>query len=48
MRREVHEGPNTVERWNAANAFVFFGKGGEVSSNRPEEQGTSVPALHLL
>ncbi len=48
VRREVHEGLNTVERWNAANSFVFFGKGGEVSTNRLEEQETSVLALYLL
>lgn len=48
LRREVHEGLNTIERWNAANSFVFFGKGGEVSTNRLEDQETSVLALHLL
>ena len=48
LRREVHEGLNTVERWNAANSFVFFGKGGEVATNRLEDQETSVLALHLL
>jgi TnpA family transposase len=48
LRREIHEGLNTIERWNAANSFVFFGKGGEVSTNRLEDQETSVPSLHLL
>ncbi len=48
LRREVHEGLSTIERWNAANSFVFFGKGGEVATNRLEEQETSVLALHLL
>lgn len=48
VRREVHEGLNTIERWNAANSFVFFGKGGEVATNRLEEQETSVLSLHLL
>ena len=48
LRREIHEGLNTIERWNAANSFIFFGKGGEVSTNRLEEQETSVLALHLL
>ena len=48
LRREVHEGLNTIERWNAANSFIFFGKGGEISTNRLEEQEVSVLALHLL
>jgi len=34
LRREIHEGLNVVETWNAANGFIFFGKGGEVASNR--------------
>jgi TnpA family transposase len=47
-RREIHEGLNTIERWNATNSFVFFGKGGEISTNRLEEQEVSVLSLHLL
>ena len=48
MRREVHEGLNVVESWNSANGFIFFGKGGEVASNRLDDQEASVHALHLL
>jgi len=48
LRREIHEGLNTIESWNAANAFVFYGKGGEISTNRLEEQEVSVLSLHLL
>ncbi len=48
FRREIHEGLNVVENWNRTNSFVFFGKGGEVATNRLDEQGTSVLALHLL
>lgn len=48
LRREIHEGLNTIESWNAANAFVFYGKGGEISTNRLEEQEISVLSLHLL
>ncbi len=36
LRREIHEGLNVVETWNSANGFIFFGKGGEVASNRLE------------
>ncbi len=48
FRREIHEGLNVVENWNSANGFVFFGKGGEIASNRLEDQEISVLALHLL
>ena len=48
LRREIHEGLNVVENWNSANSFIFFGKGGEVATNRLEDQKLSVPALHLL
>src|SRR3546814_9796126 len=34
--------------WNGANGFVFFGKGGEIATNRIHEQEISVLALHLL
>ncbi|MGI9434932.1 MAG: Tn3 family transposase, partial [Geminicoccaceae bacterium] len=48
FRREIHEGLNVVENWNRTNSFVFFGKGGEVATNRLDEQEASVLALHLL
>ena len=48
FRREIHEGLNVVENWNSANGFVFFGKGGEMASNRIDEQEVSALALHLL
>ncbi len=48
LRREIHEGLNVVENWNSANAFIFYGKGGEVATNRLEDQELSVLALHLL
>ena len=48
MRREINDGLNVVENWNSANAFIFYGKGGEVATNRLEEQELSVLSLHLL
>lgn len=48
LRREIHEGLNVVETWNSANGFIFFGKGGEVASNRLDDQEAAVHALHLL
>lgn len=48
LRREINEGLNVVENWNSANSFIFYGKGGEVATNRREEQELSVLSLHLL
>ncbi|WP_247642872.1 Tn3 family transposase, partial [Roseibium sp. TrichSKD4] len=48
FRREVHDGLNVVENWNSANSFIFFGKGGEIATNRMEDQELAVLALHLL
>ena len=48
LRREIHEGLNVVENWNSANGFIFFGRGGEVSSNRRDDQELSLLSLHLL
>ncbi|MCC6478335.1 Tn3 family transposase (plasmid) [Aminobacter sp. SR38] len=48
FRREIHEGLNVVENWNSANGFVFFGKSGEIATNRIDEQEISALALHLL
>jgi TnpA family transposase len=48
LRREIHEGLNVVENWNGANIFIFYGKGGEFSSNRLDDQEISMLALHLL
>jgi TnpA family transposase len=48
FRREIHDGLNVVESWNSANGFIFFGKGGEIASNRMEDQELAVLALHLL
>ena len=48
MRIEIHEGLNVVENWNSANSFIFYGKSGEISTNRIEDQELSVLSLHLL
>src|SRR5919109_2634571 len=47
LRREIHDGLNVVENWNSANGFIFYGKGGEISTNRFDEQELAVPSLHL-
>ena len=48
LRREIDEGLNVVERWNGTNNFIFFGKSGEVATNRLEDQEIATLALHLL
>ena len=48
LRREINEGLNVVENWNSANSFIFYGKGGEISTNRLEDQEIAVLSLHLL
>jgi TnpA family transposase len=48
LRREIHEGLNVVENWNSANSFIFYGKSGEVASNRLDDQELSVLSLQLL
>lgn len=47
-RQEIHKGLNGVENWNSANSFIFYGKGGGISTNRLEDQEIAVLSLHLL
>ena len=37
-----------IENWNSANDFIFFGKGGEIATNRVEDQELAILSLHLL
>lgn len=48
LRREIHGGLNVVENWNSANDFIFYGRSGEFSSNRLEDQELAMLSLHLL
>ena len=48
LRIEINEGLNIVELWNGFNDLIFFGKSGEISSNRIESQEFSMLSLHLL
>jgi len=48
LRREINDGLNVVERWNGTNDFIFFGKGGEIATNRLEDQEMAALTLHLL
>ncbi len=48
LRREIHGGLNVIESWNSANGFIFYGRGGELATNRPEDQEVALLALHLI
>jgi TnpA family transposase/integrase len=48
LQREIGEGLNVVESWNRANAVIFFGKGGDIATNRRDEQELSVLCLCIL
>ncbi len=47
LRREIHEGLNVIANWNSANSFIFYGRGGELATNRPEAQEVAMLCLHL-
>ncbi len=48
VRREVHEGLQVVENWNSANNFIHYGKGGEIATNRLDDQEVSVLYMTLV
>lgn len=48
IRREIHEGLNTVEQWNSVNTYIFYGKNSEIRSNSIEDQEVSALSLQLL
>ena len=48
LRQEINEGLNVIENWNSANGFIFYGKGGEIATNRLDDQEIAVLSLHLL
>jgi TnpA family transposase len=48
LRREIHEGLQVIENWNSATAFVFYGRGGEIATNRLDEQEMAMLTMHLL
>jgi TnpA family transposase len=48
VRREVHEGLQVVENWNSANNFIYYGKGGEITTNRLDDQEVSILCMTLV
>jgi len=47
-QREVHDGLNVVENWNATNDFMCYGRQGELASNSREQQEIVTLSLQLL
>jgi TnpA family transposase len=48
LQREITEGLNVVEAFNGANSAIYYGKGGEIASNRQDEQEMTVLCLRIL
>lgn len=48
VRIEIHAGLNIVENWHSAGDFIFYGKGGEIQKNQPDEQEIAILCLQLL
>jgi len=48
LQREITEGLNIVEAFNGANSVIYYGKGGEIATNRPDEQEMTVLCLRIL
>lgn len=47
-QREINEGLNVVESRNRTNSVMFSGKGGDIATNRRDEQELSVLCLRVL
>jgi TnpA family transposase len=47
-QREIHEGLNVVENWNATNDFICYGRQGELATNSREQQEVVTLSLQLL
>jgi len=48
LQREIEEGLNVMESSNGANSVIAYGKGGEMASNRRDEQEMFVLCLRIL
>jgi hypothetical protein len=47
LQREIHDGLNVAEGWNGDNQVLFYGKGGDIATNRRDEKELSVACLHV-
>ncbi|AXQ53638.1 Tn3 family transposase [Streptomyces koyangensis] len=47
LQREIEEGLNVMESSNGTNSVIAYGKGGEIASNRRDEQEMVVLCLRI-
>ena len=48
LQREIEEGLNVMESSNGANSVIAYGKGGDIASNRRDEQVMFLLCLRIL
>ena len=48
LQREINAALNVAESWNAGNAVIHYGKGGDIPGNRRDEQELTVLCLRAL
>jgi TnpA family transposase len=48
LSEDIQEALNVIEHWNRVNGFIFSARGGELLSNRPEDQEMAILCLHLI
>lgn len=48
LQREIEDVLNVMESWNRANSIIFYGKGGDIATNRRDERELSVLCLRIL
>ncbi|WP_424534309.1 Tn3 family transposase [Sphaerisporangium viridialbum] len=48
LQREIQEGLNVVEAFDGANSIIFYGKGGDIATNRREDMEMAVLCLRIL
>ena len=48
LRQDIQEALNVIEQWNSVNGFIFTGRGGELLSNKSEDQEMAILCLHLI
>jgi TnpA family transposase len=48
LQREINTGLNVVESWNRDNSVIFYGKDGDIATNRRDEQELAMACLRIL
>ncbi|MGH3544367.1 MAG: Tn3 family transposase [Mycobacteriales bacterium] len=48
LQRQINAGLNVAESWNDGNSVLFYGKGGDIATNRRDEAELSMLCLRIL